>query len=144
MKKDVIISIKGMQSFEAQEEDTIELVTAGRLTSHGTDGYLLSYEESELTGLEGTCTTFRVQRDKVSLIRTGAVCSQMTFELGRKHTALYQTPFGSMEVGISAKQIDMGLNDHGGHLNIDYAIEIDHAMAGRNQFLIDVREAAQS
>ncbi len=144
MKKDVIISIKGRQTFESQDADTIELVTTGRLTSHGTDGYLLSYEESELTGLEGTRTTFRVQRDKVSLIRTGTVCSQMIFELGRKHTSLYQTPFGSMEVGISAKGIDMGLSDHGGHLNIDYAIEIDHAMAGRNQFLIDVREAAQS
>ena len=78
------------------------------------------------------------------MIRTGTVCSQMIFELGRKHTALYQTPFGSMEVGISAKEIDVGLSDHGGHLNIDYAIEIDHAMAGRNQFLIDVREASQS
>ena len=144
MKKDVIISIKGKQSYDALDQDTIELVTAGRLTSHGTDGYLLSYEESELTGLEGTRTTFRVQGDKVSMIRTGTVCSQMIFELGRKHTALYQTPFGSMEVGISAKEIDVGLSDHGGHLNIDYAIEIDHAMAGRNQFLIDVREASQS
>ncbi len=144
MKKDVIISIKGKQALEDQEDDTIELVTAGRLTSHGADGYLLSYEESELTGLEGTRTTFRVQQDKVSLIRTGAVCSQMIFELGRKHTSLYQTPYGSMEVGISAKEIDVGLNDHGGHLHIDYAIEIDHAMAGRNRFLIDVREVPRA
>ena len=44
MKKDVIISIKGKQSYDALDQDTIELVTAGRLTSHGTDGYLLSYE----------------------------------------------------------------------------------------------------
>jgi uncharacterized beta-barrel protein YwiB (DUF1934 family) len=140
MKKDVIISIKGKQTMDAQE-DAIELVTSGRLTSHGKDGYLLSYEESELTGLEGTRTTFRIQDGKVSLIRTGTVCSQMIFELGRKHTSLYETPYGQMEIGISAKNIDVGLDDHGGHLNIDYAIEIDHAMAGRNQFLIDVKEA---
>jgi uncharacterized beta-barrel protein YwiB (DUF1934 family) len=141
MKKDVIISIRGTQAYDAEGGDPIELVTAGRLTSHGTDGYLLSYEESELTGMEGTRTTFRVQPDKVSLIRTGTVCSQMTFELGKKHTALYRTPYGNLEVGICARDIDVGLSDHGGHLNISYAVEIDHAMAGTSNFLIDVREA---
>ena len=30
MEKDVIISIKGMQAYEGNEEDTVELVTEGR------------------------------------------------------------------------------------------------------------------
>ena len=54
MENNVIISIQGKQSFEAQDDDTIELVTEGCLEPDGDDGYTLSYQESELTGLEGT------------------------------------------------------------------------------------------
>ena len=51
MENNVIISIQGKQSFEAQDDDTIELVTEGCLEPDGDDGYTLSYQESELTGL---------------------------------------------------------------------------------------------
>ena len=35
MEKDVIISIKGVQRYENAEEDTLELVTEGRLERDG-------------------------------------------------------------------------------------------------------------
>lgn len=71
MENNVIISIQGKQSFEAQDDDTIELVTEGCLEPDGDDGYTLSYQESELTGLEGTLTTFQIERDRVTLLRVG-------------------------------------------------------------------------
>ena len=43
MENNVIISIQGKQSFEAQDDDTIELVTEGCLEPDGDDGYTLSY-----------------------------------------------------------------------------------------------------
>ena len=58
MEKDVVISIKGIQKYEDTDPDVIELVTAGRLTRVG-ESYTLSYQESELTGLEGTLTTIQ-------------------------------------------------------------------------------------
>ena len=85
MENNVIISIQGKQSFEAQDDDTIELVTEGCLEPDGDDGYTLSYQESELTGLEGTLTTFQIERDRVTLLRVGEVNSQMVFEEGRRH-----------------------------------------------------------
>ena len=39
MENNVIISIQGKQSFEAQDDDTIELVTEGCLEPDGDDGY---------------------------------------------------------------------------------------------------------
>lgn len=144
MTKDVIISIKSKQAMSGSEDDAIELITEGRLTCRDKGGYLLSYKESSLTGLEGTRTTFRVEPEKVSLIRTGTVCSQMVFELGRKHTSLYETPYGRMEVGISTQKLDVDLTERGGNLEVDYAIEIDHSLAGRNLFSIHVKEAPKS
>ena len=54
----MIISIRGVQSLEPGEEDVMELVTQGVLRQEEGEGFSLSYLESELTGLEGTTTTF--------------------------------------------------------------------------------------
>ena len=92
MENNVIISIQGKQSFEQAEDETIELVTEGCLQADGEDGYTLTYQESELTGLEGTLTTFQIERDRVTLLRIGEVNSQMVFEEGRRHLSMYNTP----------------------------------------------------
>ena len=140
MEKDVVISIKGMQNYEGEDSDTIELVTEGHLT-RDEGGYTLSYQESELTGLEGTLTTIQVEGEQVTLMRVGEVNSQMVFQEGRRHLSMYNTPYGAMAIGVNTRRLLAELNDQGGDIEIDYAIEIDHAIAGRNMFQIKVKEA---
>ena len=141
MEKDVVISIKGMQRYEDASPDTIELVTEGRLARDGSGSYTLSYQESELTGLEGTLTTIQVEGEQVTLMRAGEVNSQMVFQEGRRHLSMYNTPYGAMAIGVNTRHLLADLNDQGGDIEIDYAIEIDHAIAGRNVFQIQVKEA---
>ena len=140
MEKDVIISIQGKQLYEGSEQDSMELVTEGKLVQEE-DFLRLSYEESELTGMVGTTTIFQVEPKRVTLLRVGSVSSEMVFQLGKRHTSLYNTPYGSMEVGIMARKLSSSLTMEGGKLDIDYDIEIDHRLAGQNLFRIDVREA---
>lgn len=140
MDKSVIISIKGKQSYEDVEDETIELVTEGLLNKEGEGEYTLSYQESELTGLEGTLTTFQVEPGCITLLRMGEVNSQMVFQPGRRHFSLYETPYGALSVGINTRKMRANLDERGGEIEIDYAIEIDHAVAGENMFHIDVRE----
>lgn len=139
MEKDVIISIKGMQKYEDSESDAIEFVTAGHLEN--SDGSLIiSYQESPLTGLEGTLTTLQIEPKRVTMMRVGEVNSQMVFQLGKRHLSMYDTPYGSMAIGINTRRLNAQMGENGGSLEIDYAIEIDHAIAGSNAFRIDVRE----
>lgn len=140
MEKDVVISIKGMQKYEGNDPDTVELVTAGRLMKDKV-GYTLSYQESEITGLEGTLTTIQVEGEQVTLMRMGEFNSQMVFQEGRRHLSMYNTPYGAMSVGVNTRHLLADLSDKGGDIEIDYAIEIDHAIAGRSVFQIKVREA---
>ena len=132
--------IRGMQSYEDTDDETIELVTEGRLEEDGGDGYTLSYQESELTGLEGTLTTFQIEKDRITLLRVGEVNSQMVFEEGRRHLSMYNTPFGALSIGISTRRMRSEFRQDGGEIEIDYAIEIDHAMAGQNLFQINIRK----
>ena len=140
MEKDVIISIKGVQRYENAEEDTLELVTEGRLEREGSH-YTLSYQESQLTGLEGTLTTFQIEPERVTLMRVGEYNSQMVFQEGRRHMSMYSTPYGAMAIGVNTRHLLADLTDRGGEIEIDYAIEIDHSVAGRNTFQINVKEA---
>ena len=139
MENNVIISIQGKQSFEAQDDDTIELVTEGCLEPDGDDGYTLSYQESELTGMEGTTTTFEVSGPQVILRRVGSVNSQMVFEEGRQHTSLYETPYGELSVDIQTSALRHNLSERGGLLEIKYSIAVEHTVTGRNSFKIRVK-----
>ncbi len=140
MEKSVIISVKGKQSFAGEDDETVELVTEGRLTQAGEGEYTLSYQESELTGLEGTLTTFQVEGERVTLLREGEVNSQMVFEEGRRHLSMYDTPYGALTIGINTRRLRTSLGERGGNIEIEYAIEIDHSLAGQNFFQIDVKE----
>lgn len=140
MEKEVVISIKGMQKYEGTPPDVIELVTEGRLARDG-KSYTLSYQESELTGLEGTLTTIQVDGEQVTLMRVGEFNSQMVFQEGRRHLSMYNTPYGAMTIGVNTRHLLAELTDQGGDIEVDYAIEVDHAMAGRSIFRINVKEA---
>ena len=141
MEQNVIISIVGTQSYEDVDDTSIELITEGEYHDLGDEGYTLSYQESELTGLDGTLTTFRVEpTGRVILLREGEVNSQMVFEEGRRHLSLYETPQGSMSIGVSTKSLRATMTDTDGELEIKYAIEINNTLAGENLFHIKVRE----
>ena len=140
MDKEVVISIKGIQKYEGALPDVVELVTAGRLVREGSS-YTLSYQESELTGLEGTLTTIQVEGEQVTLMRVGEFNSQLVFQVGRRHLSVYNTPYGAMSVGVHTRHLLAELSGRGGDIEVDYSIEVDHTLAGRNIFRISVKES---
>ena len=139
MQDNVIISIKGRQVTE-NGPDEIELVTAGRMVRTEAGEFTVSYQESELTGLEGTTTLLRSDGPRITLLREGTVNSQMVFEEGRRHLSMYETPYGALSVGINTRRVRNTIGESGGDLEIDYAIEIDNLVTGRNHFYMNVRK----
>ena len=139
MNDNVIISIKGKQVND-NGPDEMELVTAGCLSRNESGGFTVSYQETELTGLEGTTTVVNIDGSRVTLLREGTVNSQMVFEEGRRHLSMYETPYGSMSVGVNTRRVKNNMGESGGDLEIDYAIEIDNFMVGRNFFSMNVKQ----
>ena len=137
-KLPVLLSIRGEQYFDGIDPDATELMTEGIMVLTE-DGMVLSYQESQLTGMEGTTTTFEVKGPRVTLIRSGTVNSQMVFEEGRQHTSLYETPFGELSVDIQTSELKHNLSERGGLMEIKYSIAVEHTVTGRNCFKIRVR-----
>lgn len=137
-KLPILLSIRGEQYFDDVDPDATELMTEGTLEETN-DGFLLTYQESELTGMEGTTTTFELRGPRVILTRTGTVSSQMVFEEGRQHTSLYETPFGELTVDIQTSVLKQSLSRLGGLMEIRYSIAVEHTVTGRNCFKIKVK-----
>lgn len=138
MKQEVVLSLTGKQSYEGQEPDVIELVTDG-IMEFRDGGWDISYEESDLTGLAGVTTTFRVEPGKVTLTRTGALKSQMVFQEGVPHDSLYQMPFGAMMITVCARFLYFDIVPDGGVIDLQYAIEIENTASGMVDYHLDIR-----
>lgn len=138
MKKTVMLSLRGKQSYMDQEPEIIELVTEGTLTQID-DGWELSYEESALTGLEGVTTTFRISPGKIVLNRTGKLKSEMVFREGELHDSLYQMEFGALMITVCATRVDYAISEDGGVVDLVYGIEIEQSEGGVIEYHLEIQ-----
>lgn len=138
MKQNVMLSIQGRQRYPDQEPETIELVTEGTMEFRG-GGWDICYQESDLTGLKGVTTTFRIEQEKVTLTRTGALRSCMEFQVGKSHDSLYQLEFGALMLTVTTKHLFFDILPEGGCIDLSYDIEIEKTEAGQVDYHLDIR-----
>ena len=138
MKQNVVLAIRGRQSYEDQEPDVIELTTEGTMEFKN-GGWDISYEETALTGLEGVTTLFRVEPDKVILTRTGKLRSEMVFQHGVVHESLYQTDVGAFMIAVCAQFLYFDITPEGGMVDLVYSIDIENSACGTVDYHLDIR-----
>ena len=138
MSTPVILSIQGRQSYMGQEPDLIRLDTEGSM-EYRDGGWDITYEESELTGLVGVTTTFRVEPGKVTLIRTGSLSSTMVFQEGASYDSLYRMEFGALMISVTATRVFFDILPDGGSIDLVYNIVIENTEAGEIDYHLDIR-----
>lgn len=122
MSKKAIISICSTQ--DIGEKEKIEVVTVGEFSING-DEFIATYDETEISGMEGTKTTLKIKGDKVVLHREGTTSTKMEFQKDNTQVALYNTPYGMLELKTLTKELDLDINENGGNVSIKY-----HLIAG--------------
>lgn len=121
MENNAVISIVSNASME--DGELIEVVSPGRyIEENGV--YKAVYEETKISGMEGTTTTLEIENEKVTLIREGATEARMIFDYNDPTVSLYSTPYGSLQISILTRKLDVDVNDKGGKIDIDYEISI--------------------
>ena len=133
----VVLSVRGVQRYQDQEPEIIELTTEGTMERQK-EVWELSYEESDLTGLAGVTTAFRVGPRGVVLKRTGKIQNQMIFMEGRRHESLYQIDIGALMIAVRATSVKSTLSDRGGTVDIIYNIEIEDTAMGTMEYHLTI------
>ena len=138
MKQTVMLSLHSVQRYEEQEAEELELVTEGTMEFRD-NGWEISYVETELTGLEGVTTTFRVEKDQLILKRTGQLHSEMLFRLGYAHDSLYQMPFGAFLMRVETLSLFYDIVPEGGSIDLAYRVTIENTQTGTVEYHMDIR-----
>lgn len=131
---------------EPQDEDegpqSMEMYSDARLRLTD-DMFSLSYEESELTGMEGSSSQLsfmRSQPELVTMLRSGSVSTALVFEPNKRHFCTYKTPFMPFEVCVHTLRIDNKLLGDAATLDLDYIVEIRGAQAERCKLHLEIKE----
>ncbi len=137
--KEVVISIHSVHAVDRADEDTLDFTTDGLYSYDGGVG-TMSYFESEVTGLEGTRTSVVVKPDEIVVDRDGNMKSRMVFREGLRNSFIYSTPYGNANMGVDTRRIRHNLDEHGGSVEIDYILNMEHVIVTRNKFRLSVSE----
>ncbi len=137
MKQKVLLKIHSEQQYTGEEADVSELTTIGSM-EWGTNEIRLSYEETELTGLQGTTTSFLLQKDQITLKREGALRSEMIFAIDREHRSLYDMGMGALLITVRTMTLIQAIGPEGGFVDVAYDLLIEDSNMGQVRYHMEV------
>ena len=140
MTKNVLITVQGMQ-INLNGSDNVEVTTVG--TYYYKNGKHYIYYEEILDCTEPPIKNWiKIYDQKVEVCKRGASNVQMFFETGKKSTSLYKTPFGTIEIGICAQEIEFHETEEKMKLELRYDLEMNAEDVG-DSFIYMTVEAKQ-
>ena len=125
MTNNILLSIKGLQLDPNQEENQIEVITAGEYYLKNGKHYIL-YDEV-LEGKDGIVKNIiKISNSTLEITKRDISNVHMVFEVNKKNLSFYDTPFGSMLVGISTSDIMIDETDENINIKVEYGLEINN------------------
>ena len=123
MTKEVLVSVSGLQ-FAVNSDEVIEVITGGQYFNRGGKQYIL-YDEM-IEEYEGVSkNTIKFMNGIVDITKKGFTNVHMVFEKDKQNMTCYETPFGSLMVGINAKSIQLLEKENVISLDLEYSLEVN-------------------
>lgn len=122
MEKSAIISVRSFS--DLNKDEVIEVVTPGKFHL-GESEFKAVYEESEISGMDGTTTTLVIKDEALILEREGSTTTRMELKKGEEVVSLYNTPYGMMNINIYTKELDIDMDDDGGVVYTKYILGLE-------------------
>lgn len=125
MDKEVLIHVSGLQTMDAEgNQEPIEIVVPGEYYFRNGSHYL-RYEEILEDFAEPTINYIKISPKGMEVRKKGVVNVHMVFEQGKKNMTYYTTPYGTIEMGIAATNLNLEENDSGLNMKVDYALDMN-------------------
>lgn len=139
----VIVTINGVQRDGFGDDSRIEFITVGRhYHKNGVD--YITYDESEISGMDGTTTMLKIYGDHVVLVRMGQIEQRQEFRQSERSSCSYITPFGTMQMSVLTSAMEIHFAKSSGQVEIAYDLEIDGKWQSSNTLSIEIREEGQN
>lgn len=140
MTKDVLLSISGLQ-FVAHEDgpgEPVEVITSGDYYKKNDKHYVLYDEVME--GFEGTTRNIiKVGPDCLDITKKGLANVHMMFEKNKKNVTYYYTPYGSLLIGIDAKQVEVAETEENINVQVNYDLEVNYEFLANCNITMNIK-----
>ena len=143
MTKDILLTISGLQ-FAAQDEgseepvEPVEVITAGDYYKKNDKHYVIYDEVME--GFEGsTKNTIKIAENYLDITKKGVANVHMVFEKNKKNITYYHTPFGSLLIGIDAKQVDIEETEENIDVKVNYDLEVNYEFLANCNITMNIK-----
>ena len=125
MNKDVLIHVRGLQLMETDDEqEPIEIVVPGQYYFRNGSHYL-RYEEMLDDSAQTTVNYIKMSSEGVEIRKQGQVNVHMVFEQGKKNKTFYNTPYGTLQMGIAATGLELKESEDDIQMKVDYALDMN-------------------
>ena len=125
MQKEVLIHVRGLQMMDAQgDQEPIEIIVPGQYYFRNGSHYL-RYEELLDETAEPTINYIKVSGKGLEVSKKGLVNVHMVFEQGKRNMAFYTTSFGTLEMGISATNLELKESDSRLDMKVNYSLDLN-------------------
>ena len=114
-------------------EAVMDVSADGRIT--------IRYEESELSGMEGTTTELIFTKDAPTLVtlrRTGTVRCALVMEEHRQHSGVYETPVMPLDLTVITHSLTNTVTEDGGVMDAYYSIRFGTVTTTRTRLKVEV------
>ncbi len=139
MTKDVLVSVRGIHTTEADgETGNVEVITAGTYYYKNNKHYVI-YDELVEGYDKSIRSTIRIGDGTVDVIKNGPAKAHMVFEENKTNVSCYATPFGQMMVGVSTNTIEVEENPDRIAAVVDYTLDINYEKMTSCRISIDIQ-----
>lgn len=104
-------------------KDHLQTVFFGRMIERDGKFYVV-YEENAVTGLEGTKTTIKWDKERIVILRHGKLEHRQEFAIGLIDNSLYKTPYMDIAVVVKTEKIGIKFVDGTWKLCVEYSTAI--------------------
>lgn len=120
-KQDVFVDVCNTQTMDGETEK-IEMRVVGTICETD-EGFLVEYTEYDEDARPCRTTVRAVGERLVSVLREGDCGGEMRFEAGKRHSTVYNTPYGALTMGVYTKRVENALTKDGGRLHFCYTTD---------------------
>jgi Uncharacterized protein conserved in bacteria len=134
-----------IHSFSGQltNPDKITIVAYGKMAKRF-DKYYAVYEETSLTGMEGTKTTIKWDENSVTILRTGTYNNRQEYIVGYPCESVYATPYLTIPIKSTTTVVEVKKHQEIWNLHVEYELEVGQETNGRIILDIVIEEDASS
>lgn len=119
----IILNIDTTLKDDTGEDQEINLITEGQIGERNGNSYI-TYDETEISGMQGSKTTIKLEPHRLTLIRNGKIATKMEFSVGEMFMTAYETPFGLFDMIIKTKNLRYEKEEMAGNIWLEYSIEM--------------------